>query len=214
MLFHKSSVRSQLLRHSKYVYSAFLPLRKILAQVRLPEPMSCWLENTLRPRRTSSKPRPPPGPANPKWLAQPGKVNEPELHSHCLVIHHCNMQTHSTALNFYTSALSIIQPTAFLFLPKIKLKKLILERNNQGPSSIPIFLNIQTNWKARHPNCNSSASRKSPSLSCDLILCFSLSFIKGQCMAQPHENISLSRGKKSAEDIVLYNTLRSNTLLL
>lgn len=212
MLFHKSPVRSQLLRHSKYVYSAFLPLRNILAQVRLPEPMSCWLENTLRPRRTSSKPRPPSGPANPKWPAQPGKMNEPELHSHCLVIHHCNMQTHSTALNFYTSALSIIQLTAFLFLPKIKLKKLILERNNQGHAQYP-FLNTHTDWKARHPNCNSSASRKSPSLSCDLILCFSLFLIKGQCMAQPHENISLSREKKNTEDIVLCNTLRSNTLL-
>lgn len=88
-------------------------------------------------RRISSKARPPPDPADPKKPDQPGKVNEPEHCSRYLVIHHCNIQTNSATLNFYISALNIIQPTTFLFLPKIKQKKLILERSNQGRARIP-----------------------------------------------------------------------------
>lgn len=212
MLDLKKKKKSQLVRHSKYVYWELLPLRDS-GQAQLPELTSCWSGNTECPG--GSHPR-----RGLQWaLRIPSgcatRGGEWARTSLLLLSHPPSQHASSPS---HTSALSIIQPTTLPCLPKIKPKKLILERTTR-PCSIPIFWAQKPTEKQDTQTVTAQLPGKCHRWA---DLWFDIStFIKGQCLTQPHENMSFSgegrgqkgRGQKertTEEDNVHYNILRSN----
>lgn len=119
----KSPSRDQVLKHSKYVYSEF-------SEKDSGPDLSYQVKNNAE-TLGGSRPRlgPPPSQKIQGRLPYKGRWTNKNI-ALCKLTH---------PHNFCASALNIIQRTTVLLLPKTRLKKLILERNNQGHGQYPLL---------------------------------------------------------------------------